>query len=71
MARDDKPSEAVKSQFLKLTPEHIRLVIESLRTNTTKVKNIRQYLTASLYNASMTLDNYYRCLVGHDMYGSS
>ena len=71
VARDDKPSEAVKSQFLKLTPEHIRLVIESLRTNTTKVKNIRQYLTASLYNASMTLDNYYRCLVGHDMYGSS
>lgn len=64
---DDKPTQVVKSRFLKLTSEHIRFVMEGMRKNTTRVRNIRQYLLASLYNASMTISNYYTALVAHDM----
>ena len=64
---DDKPAEVVKSQFLKLDSEHIRFVMDSLRENTTKVRNIRQYLLATLYNAPLTISNHFRSLVNHDM----
>ncbi|MDD3513938.1 MAG: DUF6017 domain-containing protein, partial [Synergistaceae bacterium] len=64
---DDKPAEVVKSQFLKLDIEHIRFVMDALRENTTKVRNIRQYLLATLYNAPLTISNHFRSLVNHDM----
>ena len=67
--REEKPTEVVKSQFLKLNSEHIRFVMDCLEENTTKVKNMRQYLITTLYNAPMTMGNYYRSLVNHDMYG--
>ncbi len=67
--REEKPTEIVKSQFLKLDCEHIRFVMDCLEENTTKVKNMRQYLISTLYNAPMTMENYYRSLVNHDMYG--
>lgn len=64
---DDKPAEVVKSQFLKLDSEHIRFVMGGLKENTTRIRNIRQYLLATLYNAPLTIGNYYRSLVSHDM----
>lgn len=64
---DDKPAEVVKSQFLKLDSEHIRFVMEGLKGNTTRIRNMRQYLLATLYNAPLTIGNYYRSLVSHDM----
>lgn len=64
---DEKPAEVVKSQFLKLDSEHIRFIIEGLKENTTRIRNMRQYLLATLYNAPLTIGNYYRSLVNHDM----
>ena len=64
---DDKPAEVVKSQFLKLDSEHIRFVMGGLKENTTRIRNMRQYLLATLYNAPLTIGNYYRSLVSHDM----
>ena len=64
---DDKPADVVKSQFLKLNSEHIRYVMGALKENTTKVRNIRQYLLATLYNAPLTISNHFRSLVNHDM----
>ena len=69
VARDEKPAEVVKSQFLKLDCEHIRFVMDSLEDNTTRIRNMKQYLIATLYNAPLTIGNYYRSLVNHDMYG--
>ena len=66
---DRKPAEVVKSRFLKLDSEHIRFVLDSMKENTSRVRNIRKYLLAALYNASMTIDNYYSALVNHDLYG--
>ncbi len=64
---DDKPAEVVRSQFLKLDSEHIKFVMEGLQQNTTRIRNIRQYLLATLYNAPLTIGNYYRSLVNHNM----
>ena len=64
---DDKPAEVVKSQFLKLDSEHIRFVMDGLNDNTARLRKMRQYLLATLYNAPLTIGNYYRSLVSHDM----
>ena len=69
IASDDKPAAVVKSQLMKLDSEHIQFVLDCFRENTTKVRNIRQYLLAALYNAPITIDGYYTALVHHDMYG--
>lgn len=66
---EDKPAEVVKSRLMKLTNEHIRYVMDSLKENTTKVRNIKQYLLAVLYNAPITISSYYSALVNHDLYG--
>ena len=63
----DFPAEVVKSQLLKLDAEHIRFVLKCLHENTSKVKNIKQYLLATLYNAPLTINSYYSALVSHDL----
>lgn len=63
----DFPAEVVKSQLLKLDAEHIRFVVKCLRENTTKIKNIKQYLLATLYNAPLTINSYYSALIRHDL----
>ena len=67
---EDKPAQIVKSKFMKLDGEHIRYVLACFLENTTKVRNIKQYLLAALYNAPMTIGSYYTALVNHDMYGT-
>ena len=67
IAGDDIPAEVVKSKFLKLNGEHIEFVIGCMKENTTKIRNIRQYLKAALFNAPSTISNYYTALVAHDM----
>ena len=67
IAGDDYPAELVKAKFMKLNSEHIRFVLDCMRENTTKVRNIKQYLKAALFNAPSTIGNYYTSLVAHDM----
>ena len=69
VAGSDYPAEVVRSRLLKLDMEHIKFVFDCLKENTTKIRNIKQYLT--LYNAPTTIGSYYSALVQHDMYGSS
>lgn len=66
---DDKPREVVKSRFMKMDSTHLDYVLECFLNNTTEIRNIRQYLLATLYNATMTIDSYYTARVKHDMYG--
>jgi len=67
IAGDDYPAELVKAKFMKLDSEHIRFVLDCMRENTTKIRNIKQYLRAALFNAPSTIGNYYTSLVAHDM----
>ncbi len=70
VAGSDFPHEVVKSRLLKLNGEHIRFVMDCMKENTTKIRNIKQYLLTALFNAPTTIGNYYSSLVNHDMYGS-
>lgn len=69
IAGDDYPREVVKSRFLKVNFSHVEYVFDCLDNNTTKVRNIKSYLLAALYNAPTTMDSYYRAEVNHDLYG--
>ena len=65
----DKPVALVKNRFMKLNYSHIEYVLFCLHRNTTKVGNIKAYLLTTLYNAPLTISNYYQAEVNHDMYG--
>jgi hypothetical protein len=67
IAGDDKPVNVVKSQFLKLNSSHIEYVMDCMQSNATKVRNIKQYLLATIYNAPLTIQSYYQALVNNDM----
>ena len=67
IASDDKPVEIVRSTFMKLDSEQIRFVMDRFKENTTEVRNIKQYLLASIYNAPYTIDAHYDAQVRHDM----
>ena len=70
VAGSDYPAEVVRSRLLKLNAHHIEFVISCFKENRTKVRNIKQYLLTSLYNAPVTIDSYYTALVHHDLYGT-
>ena len=67
IAGDDKPAEVVRGQLMKLNSDHIRFVLSCMKENTTQVRNMRQYLLASLYNAPMTMHSSYAARVQHDL----
>ena len=67
VAGNDYPTEVVRSKLLKLNREHIRFVMDCLKQNTTRIRNIRQYLLTALFNAPSTMSSYYAALVAHDM----
>ena len=67
IAGDDKPAAVVRSQFMKLDYMHIEYVIDCMKKNGSKVRNIKQYLLAALYNAPLTMQSYYQAWVNNDM----
>ncbi|MBO4918880.1 MAG: hypothetical protein J5365_01845 [Erysipelotrichaceae bacterium] len=67
IGRDEKPTYIVRERFLKLDSSHIQYVLECLDHNTVEVRNVKQYILTTLYNASMTIDSYYQQMVQHDM----
>ena len=65
------PHALIQSRFEKYDMFTMQYVLDSLANNTTKVKNIKKYLLAVLYNAPMTMDNQVRLQVQHDMSSDS
>lgn len=66
IASNRYPTELVKSKFLKLNSSHVEYVMDCLRSNTTKVRNIKKYLLAALFNAPTTISGYYSAQVNYD-----
>ena len=66
IAGDDKPAEVVRSRLKKLNADHIRFVLGCLSETTVPVRNMKQYLLASLYNAPTTMSLYYQNKTNHD-----
>ncbi|MCI9393138.1 MAG: replication initiator protein A [Oscillospiraceae bacterium] len=65
--QEDVPADVVRSRLLKLEKEHIEYVMECLSNNTTLIGNIRAYTLSALYNAPVTIGQYYASQVAHDM----
>ena len=66
---EDMPQPVVKSRFLKLDSGHIEYVLQSMADCPSDIRNIRAYLLTALYNASLTIDNYYSARVNYDFHG--
>ena len=69
--REDMPLEVVKSRFMKLQAEHIKYALMTLENNTTRVRDMKQYMLAVLYNAPTTMSAYYQNWVQHDLTNGS
>ena len=67
IAGDDKPAEVVRSRFMKLNADHIRFVLKCLAENSSPIRNMKQYLLASLYNAPTTIQLSYQNQTNHDL----
>lgn len=63
------PVEVIKSKFLKVNSSHIEYIMDSLDRNPSEVRNIRNYLLTTVYNAPNTISQYYRSQVNYDMSG--
>ena len=67
IAGDDKPAEVVRSRFMKLNADHIRFALKCLAENSSPIRNMKQYLLASLYNAPTTMQLSYQNQTNHDL----
>ncbi|MCF0229893.1 MAG: replication initiator protein A [Parasporobacterium sp.] len=67
IAGDFVSRNMVHSRFMKLRKEDIDYVLFCMNRNTSKIKNIKNYLLTALYNAPVTRSLYYKQLAQHDM----
>ena len=58
IAGDEKPAILVKDRFQMLNDAHFEYVLDSMKRNTGKVQNVKNYLLTSLYNAPLTMEHY-------------
>ena len=63
----ERPVPIVKSMFLKLDKDHICYSLKCLHNTEKKIGNIKAYLLTALYNAPMTIQNYYTNLANCDL----
>ena len=46
--------------------DNLEYVLDSLKCTTSKIRNIKKYLLACLFNAPTTISSYYQQAVNHD-----
>lgn len=56
---NDVSTKVVHSRLLKIHSSHIEYILLCLKHNTSKVRNIKAYLRAVIYNAPSTMDSFY------------
>jgi len=69
IAGNEYPTALVQERFRQINSLHIQYVFHCLNSNTSKVRNIKKYLLAVLYNAPSTMDGYYAAQVNHNFGG--
>lgn len=71
IGKNQIPAEQVKNVFRKIDVDHLRYVLDCVEeTSKNKpIKNMKSYLKTALYNAPMTIDNYYTSEYLFDQYG--
>ena len=66
IAGNEYPTTLVQERFRHIGSKHIQYVFECLNKNTSRVRNIKKYLMAVLFNAPSTMDGYYAAKINHD-----
>lgn len=66
IASNPYPTELVRSKFMKLHLGHVEYVMDCMKGSTSKVRNIKKYMLAALFNAPTTMSTYYKVQVNHD-----
>ena len=66
LGKEQIPIEIIKERFHQLNQMHVAYVLDSLRTTTTQINNIKAYLLTALYNAPTTMGFFYSAQVRHD-----
>lgn len=66
LGKEQIPIEIIKERFRQLTQMHVAYILDSLRTTTTQINNIKAYLLTALYNAPTTIGFFYSAQVRHD-----
>ena len=64
---DDKPIDVVMAQFMKIDSGHMEYILDCFKHQITDIRNVKQYLLATIYNAPLTIDHYYTSKVNYDM----
>ena len=67
---EEYPAAYVRERFRKITSEHVEKVFEGIRENAGRVKNVKAYLLAALFNAVSTIDHHYAMMAAADFGGS-
>ena len=67
---EEYPAAYVRERFRKITSEHVEKVFEGIRENAGRVKNVKAYLLAALFNVVSTIDHHYAMLAAADFGGS-
>ena len=63
---EEYPAAYVRERFRKITSEHVEKVFEGIRENAGRVKNVKAYLLAALFNAVSTIDHHYAMMAAAD-----
>lgn len=61
------PIGIVRERFNRIRYAHVDYILNALSDNTEKIKNIKKYLLAMMFNAPATIEGYYTVEVGHNM----
>jgi len=67
IVKDEFPAAYVRERLLKLDSEHIQYVVDCIEKTDKKIGNIKAYLLAALFNATVTIGGYYTTKVHYDM----
>ena len=67
---EEYPAAYVRERFRKITTEHVEKVFEGIRENAGRVKNVKAYLLAALFNTVSTIDHHYAMMAAADCGGS-
>ena len=61
------PAYIVQERFTKLNSFHMDYIVETLRNNESKIRNVRAFILTVAYNTPSDMDAYYTAQVNYDM----
>lgn len=60
-------NKVVKAQFMKIDSGHMEYILGCFKNQISDIRNIKQYMLTTIYNAPLTIDHYYTAKVSYDM----